>query len=137
MTFSTEVPGLHTSPMYLRLADHIAAQISQGLVKVGHSLPSEIDLASQFNVSSGTMRKALETLEDRGLLERRQGRGTFVVDPVLIPFKAELSRAAATDLFSMMNKLAHAKELDASLEPMRRQLQTYVSQGRTRKAAAE
>jgi GntR family transcriptional regulator len=44
----------------------------------GEALPSEDDLAKLFGVSRVTIRAALETLNARGLIERRQGAGTFV-----------------------------------------------------------
>lgn len=43
-------------------------------------IPNEIELARDFGVSVGTMRKALQTLTEQGLLVRRQGRGTFVAE---------------------------------------------------------
>lgn len=49
--------------------------------KVGSTLPNEGDLAREFGVSVGTMRKALQQLESAGWITRRQGRGTFVSDP--------------------------------------------------------
>lgn len=49
--------------------------------KVGSTLPNEGDLAREFGVSVGTMRKALQQLEAAGWITRRQGRGTFVSDP--------------------------------------------------------
>jgi GntR family transcriptional regulator len=39
-----------------------------------------VDLAREFGVSSGTMRKALDMLEKERLVTRRQGRGTFIND---------------------------------------------------------
>jgi GntR family transcriptional regulator len=42
--------------------------------------PTEGDLAREFGVSAGTVRKALERLEQTGLITRRQGRGSFVCD---------------------------------------------------------
>jgi GntR family transcriptional regulator len=44
-------------------------------------IPNEGDMAREFGVSPGTMRKALELMETMRLLTRRQGRGTFVNDP--------------------------------------------------------
>jgi GntR family transcriptional regulator len=49
-----------------------------GRVQPGSPLPSENDLASQLDVSRATLREALRTLEDRQLIVRRHGRGTFV-----------------------------------------------------------
>jgi GntR family transcriptional regulator len=54
--------------------------IASGSWKPGVTLPNEHELAREFGVSSGTIRKALERLEADNLIERRQGRGTFVLD---------------------------------------------------------
>jgi GntR family transcriptional regulator len=72
---------LFTQPLYLQLRDALAARMVRREWKVGMPIPSEDDLAREFGVSKGTMRKALDLLEGEGLLIRRQGRGTFVVDP--------------------------------------------------------
>jgi GntR family transcriptional regulator len=69
-----------TRPLYLQLRDALAERIAQGEWKPGNSIPNESDLAREFGVSSGTMRKALDLMEGEHLLTRRQGRGTFVND---------------------------------------------------------
>ena len=51
--------------------------------KPGSAIPNESDLAREFGVSAGTMRKALDLMEGEHLLTRRQGRGTFVNDQSL------------------------------------------------------
>jgi GntR family transcriptional regulator len=52
--------------------------IERGVYLPGSPLPSETDLAEQLDVSRATLREALRTLEDRQLVVRRHGRGTFV-----------------------------------------------------------
>jgi GntR family transcriptional regulator len=52
--------------------------IERGVYEPGSPLPSETDLAEQLEVSRATLREALRTLEDRQLIVRRHGRGTFV-----------------------------------------------------------
>ena len=69
-----------TRPLYLQLRDALAERIAQGEWKPGTAIPNESDLAREFGVSSGTMRKALDMMEGEHLLTRRQGRGTFVND---------------------------------------------------------
>ena len=69
-----------TRPLYLQLRDALAERIAQGEWKPGTAIPNESDLAREFGVSSGTMRKALDLMEGEHLLTRRQGRGTFVND---------------------------------------------------------
>lgn len=69
-----------TRPLYLQVRDALAARIAMGEWKPNSAIPNEGDLAREFGVSSGTMRKALDLMEGERLLTRRQGRGTFVND---------------------------------------------------------
>lgn len=52
--------------------------IEEGQWQVGERIPSERDLAKVFNVSRMTLRQAVQTLVDEGILERRVGSGTYV-----------------------------------------------------------
>lgn len=65
-------------PLYHQLVDKIREQIVMQEYKQGDRLPSERQLAKDYNVSVITSRKALAELEDEGLIERIQGKGTFV-----------------------------------------------------------
>jgi GntR family transcriptional regulator len=56
----------------------LAGRIASGEWKPDTAIPNEGDLAREFGVSSGTMRKALDLMEAERLLTRRQGRGTFI-----------------------------------------------------------
>ena len=69
-----------TRPLYLQVRDALGERIAGGEWKPSTAIPNEGDLARQFGVSPGTMRKALDLLESERLLTRRQGRGTFVND---------------------------------------------------------
>jgi GntR family transcriptional regulator len=62
------------------MADRIAMKAWQP----GSALPNEGDLAREFGVSPGTVRKALEWLEQMRLITRRQDRGSFVCDGELV-----------------------------------------------------
>jgi GntR family transcriptional regulator len=63
--------------------------IERGVYQPGGPLPSETDLAQQLDVSRATLREALRTLEDRQLIVRRHGRGTFVSQ---VPIVKDLHR---------------------------------------------
>jgi GntR family transcriptional regulator len=76
----TSATRFSTKPLYLQLRDALAERISAGAWKPGAVIPNESDLAREFGVSAGTMRKALDLMEAERLLTRRQGRGTFVND---------------------------------------------------------
>jgi GntR family transcriptional regulator len=63
-----------------RLKDHLLQLIDRDL-RAHERLPTERDLASQFEVSRMTVRRALEQLESEGRVYRIQGAGTFVTEP--------------------------------------------------------
>jgi GntR family transcriptional regulator len=67
-------------PLYLQLRDALTERIAGGYWKSGQQIPNEGDLAREFGVSAGTVRKSLKLMEEQGLLVRRQGRGSFVND---------------------------------------------------------
>jgi GntR family transcriptional regulator len=69
-----------TRPVYLQLRDKLAERIVKRAWKPGAAIPNETDLAREFGVSAGTIRKALSVMEDERLITRQQGRGTFVND---------------------------------------------------------
>lgn len=68
-------------PLYQQLRDEILAKISAGEWLPGKPIPTEAELTRRYGVAVGTVRKAVETLVAEGLLERSQGRGTFVRRP--------------------------------------------------------
>ncbi|MBO6756318.1 MAG: GntR family transcriptional regulator [Roseibium sp.] len=65
-------------PLYRVVIDTIVERIASGALPPGAMLPSETQLGAELGVSQGTARKALGELERRGLVQRAQGRGTFV-----------------------------------------------------------
>ncbi|MGD9924034.1 MAG: GntR family transcriptional regulator [Pseudorhodoplanes sp.] len=71
------------SPLYLQIVERLREKISSGLHDPGSLLPSEAALTKEFGVSRVTIRQALSELEQRGLIYRQQGRGTFVSEPHL------------------------------------------------------
>jgi len=65
-------------PLYLQLANALEAHIVEQQLEPGTQLPSEPTLAAENQLSRATILKAFEVLMDRGLVERRRGKGTFV-----------------------------------------------------------
>lgn len=65
-------------PLYIQISELLHREIAAGHYKVGERLPVESELAAQLQVAVGTLRKALAKLESDGMLERRQGSGTYV-----------------------------------------------------------
>ncbi|WP_053207715.1 winged helix-turn-helix domain-containing protein [Jiangella muralis] len=66
---------------YLRLADHLAAEIAAGRLPAGSKLFGEQELAKTCNVALGTVRRALVVLRERGLITTWPGKGSFVTGP--------------------------------------------------------
>ncbi len=65
-------------PLYAQVHAAIVAAIVDGRWQPGDGLPSETQLAAEYGVSQGTVRKALDALVADNLVVRHQGRGTFV-----------------------------------------------------------
>jgi GntR family transcriptional regulator len=67
-------------PLYQRVFGILNQSIQDGTYEAGQQLPTETELAAEFRVSKGTVRQALAALADRGLIQRKQGSGTFVAE---------------------------------------------------------
>jgi GntR family transcriptional regulator len=69
------------SPLYERVEFVLAGDIADGSLPPETQLPTEEGLVERFKVSRTTVRKAIQNLIERGLVEVRRGRGTFVTQP--------------------------------------------------------
>jgi GntR family transcriptional regulator len=67
--------------LYAGIEETIATEIAQGEYRPGDQLPTEDALLQRFQVSRITVRRAIQNLVSRGLLEIRRGLGTFVMSP--------------------------------------------------------
>jgi GntR family transcriptional regulator len=70
-------------PIYHQLYELLRTDIIRGEWQPGDMLPSESELIEQYGVSRITVRQALETLVNDGLIYRQRGRGTFVAHPTV------------------------------------------------------
>lgn len=68
------------SPVYIQIHNQIKQDVENGKWRVGQRIPAERELAEQFEVSRMTLRQAIQTLVDDGILERHVGSGTFVAN---------------------------------------------------------
>ncbi len=73
-----------SGPLYARVERVIAGEIADGSLAVGAQLPTEEQLVARFGVSRITVRRAVQNLAARGLVEVRRGKGTFVVEPRIV-----------------------------------------------------
>src|ERR1700712_470715 len=70
-------------PLYFQVAQHLESAIQSGELPTGTLLQNEVDLAESLGLSRPTMRRAMQHLVDKGLVVRRRGIGTRVVQPKL------------------------------------------------------
>nr|WP_192871302.1 GntR family transcriptional regulator [Advenella sp. S44] len=79
------------TPLYAQIEAALAAEISSGQLAAGVQLPSEERLIARFHMSRTTIRKAIDNLVARGLVEIRRGKGTFVTHPKITQALTELT----------------------------------------------
>ncbi|HHY31396.1 MAG TPA: GntR family transcriptional regulator [Firmicutes bacterium] len=80
-------PGIDRAkpvPLYHQLKESLRERIEAGEWSPGSQIPTEKELAAEYGVSQITVRQALARLVTEGLVERCQGRGTFVSQPSLV-----------------------------------------------------
>jgi GntR family transcriptional repressor for pyruvate dehydrogenase complex len=77
------------------IENRIEKMILDGSLELGEKLPAERELAKQFDVSRPSLREAIQRLESKGLLTRRQGGGTYV--------KEALREKLSDPLFELLN----------------------------------
>ncbi|MGB1092321.1 MAG: GntR family transcriptional regulator [Oceanobacter sp.] len=88
--------AIHNRKISDLIADRIEGMILEGSLEPKQKLPPERELSTQFEVSRPSVREAMQKLEAKGLVTRRQGGGTFVsadfgssfVDPLVSLFRS-------------------------------------------------
>jgi GntR family transcriptional regulator len=125
---------MSSSTLYARVEETIAAEIAQGEYRPGDQLPTEDELLQRFEVSRITVRRAIQNLIHRGLLEIRRGRGTFVVEPRIEAEPTKLSgfvedmtaagrkasaRVVSQDIVSATARIAERLQLTRGARVMR------------------
>ena len=65
----------------VEVADHVAARIAAGELAPGAMLPSERDMAAEYGVAIGTVRRAVDELRARGLVVTLASKGSYIAAP--------------------------------------------------------
>ncbi|GAB4503989.1 MAG: GntR family transcriptional regulator [Anaerolineales bacterium] len=106
-------------PRYYQLKEILEERIEAGEFPVGSKFPTDDELCTEYRLSRGTVRRALNMLVDDGRLRREQGRGTFVCSPHTQPvffrlgnFNEEMKMRG----WQPSTKLLKLRELPASEE---------------------
>ncbi|KKI90388.1 hypothetical protein WQ54_20725 [Bacillus sp. SA1-12] len=96
------------TPLYEKIYEHIIKQIEQGRLKHGDRVPSEKELAEEFQVSRITSKKALDLLAQNKIIERIRGKGSFVAQQQtvskkeIIGEKKKHERIGTTELIALI-----------------------------------
>lgn len=65
-------------PIYRQLRDRVVAMILEGVLRDGDALPSVRNVAAEYRLNPLTVLKGYQELVDKGLVEKKRGRGMFV-----------------------------------------------------------
>ena len=69
------------TPLYVQLMEELETSIRNGVYKPGDKIMTKAEMAKEYGVSLITVRKAVGSLMEKGLVVRKQGKGTFVTKP--------------------------------------------------------
>lgn len=101
-----------TYPIYEQVIEKIKKQIVRGELKPGAKLPSQRKMARTIEVNPNTVQRAYREMEQRGLVEGKRGRGTFVKDDdqVMQEIKKEMADTAVLNFIEEMLSLGFEKD---------------------------
>lgn len=105
---------IQSERLYERIVSQIEQRIEAGDLKVGDRLPSERELAEQFAVSRTAVREAVKALRQKGLVEIRPGRGTFITNGTSDSVRSSLDMLIKMGVAKGSGHLVEVREI---LEP--------------------
>lgn len=80
-------------PIYRQLVDAIRAAVKKGVLRPGQQLPTVLELSADLGISIGTIKRAYDELDREGIVEKGQGRGTFVKEQITLNRKDQAMAA--------------------------------------------
>ncbi|HJT55266.1 MAG TPA: FadR/GntR family transcriptional regulator [Ktedonobacteraceae bacterium] len=105
---------IHSNKVYQQIAKQIEQRILSGELREGDRLPTERELALQFQASRTAVREAMKTLAQKGLVDMRPGRGTIVIDGTSQAMRLSLGLMMRVGQLSNTVDLVEVREI---LEP--------------------
>jgi DNA-binding transcriptional regulator YhcF (GntR family) len=99
-------------PIYIQICDSIIERIVRNDLKKGSQLESVRELAVSLNVNINTVRKAYNTLEDKNIIYKKRGIGTFITeDGALIKtLRKELSKRVIHEFLEKMHAIGYSDQ---------------------------
>lgn len=116
---------------YEQVYDQISSDINSG--RFEEMLPPEADLITLYGVSRGTLRVALSQLRDEGLIDRRQGAGTFILRrPPDLPTPSSITVTDLVELANYLRKKVEAEKARFAIIPPSNETFSPVYEARMR-----
>lgn len=128
-------------PLYLQAEEALSRLIQDGTYRVGDRLPPEPELAQRLGISRATLREALRAFEDKGLITRRRGLGTFITAPVPLIDSGLEQLESLDSLARRMGLVCATEDLEIREEPASPEIaarlgiapgETVITVGRTK-----
>jgi len=117
-------------PVYRQIMDQVKYQIAKGALRPGRRLPSIRDLARQLPANQNTVLKAYDLLAREGVLDRRQGDGTFVADAPPALRKAQRRKKVAAILAHAAAEAVHLELAPSEVhELLEREIKVLARKG--------
>lgn len=85
------IPVGNRAQRYVQVIEQIESAIRRGLLVPGDTLPTESQFCEGFGVARSTLRRAMDDLEERGIVARTQGSGTRIARALAIEYRPETS----------------------------------------------
>ncbi|OYV92969.1 MAG: GntR family transcriptional regulator [Ferrovum sp. 37-45-19] len=104
-------------PLYVQVADLMRQRIQRQKWPAGHRLPTLDDMVAEFGVARVTIRQAMDMLEAEGVIVRRRGLGTFIVEagrgdpPLRVATSLSALAVTISDTSPIMLKLAEGESV--------------------------
>lgn len=97
-------------PIYQQLVDKIRSGVKKGTLMPGQQLPTVQEMAKKLGIAKGTIKRAYDELEHQGLLEKIQGRGTFICyQPALSGSRKEQAMVAIDELLDKLEEMGFSQ----------------------------
>jgi len=109
--FNFEIDAQLDVPIYQQLVDRIRVQVKKGILKDGQQLPTVQEMAQGLAVARGTIKRAYDELEREGMIEKVQGRGTFVsYRPVNTGSRKEQAMVAIDNMLDALEEMGFSAQ---------------------------
>lgn len=116
-------------PIYQQLVDKIRAGVKKGTLVAGQQLPTVQEISQNLGIARGTIKRAYDELEHLGILEKIQGRGTFICyQPANSGSRKEQAMAAIDELLDKLEEIGFSStEIGIFLELKQRERAEDIS----------